>query len=335
MHIAIVGATGAVGKTLLQLLEQRNNNIDTLSLFASPRSKGKSLTFKGSSLTVDTLTNLSFEGIDLVFFAAGKKVSLEHIPYALKAGVRVIDLSSAYRQDPKVPLVIPEINGAILKGNPSLIASPNCSTTIMLMVLAPLHFHFSIKRILATTYQAASGAGEAAMQELLEESKAFLANTPFARKILPHPYAFNLFTHNAAMTSSLYNEEEIKMVEETHKILKDPSIKLSATCVRVPVLRAHSESLNVEFNTPVTRKAIYEVLASSPGISLLEDWEANRFAMPLDASNKEEIFYGRIREDTTQAHTFWFWVVGDQLLKGAALNAVQIAEMLYWNKLLR
>ncbi|MES2121801.1 MAG: aspartate-semialdehyde dehydrogenase, partial [Chlamydiota bacterium] len=233
-----------------------------------------------------------------------------------------------YRMDPEVPLIIPEINPHALKSDSQLIASPNCSTTIMLMALAPLHRHFKIRRVVAATYQAASGAGYKAIQDLLGETKAYLDGLPFERSVIPHPYAFNLFLHNSALHPSGYNDEERKMIFESRKILEDDAIAISATCVRVPVLRAHSEALNVEFCHPVTVEQAQEILSQSPGVALLENRDDNRFPMPVDASGQDLVYYGRIRQDTSHPHALDLWVVGDQLLKGAALNTVQIAELL-------
>ncbi|MFI5334432.1 MAG: aspartate-semialdehyde dehydrogenase, partial [Chlamydiales bacterium] len=239
-----------------------------------------------------------------------------------------IDSSSAFRGDPSIPLVIPEINPHSLAQHRGIIASPNCTTSIMLMVLAPLHRKAKIGRIVAATYQAASGAGASAMKELREETQAFLSDEAYTRTMMPFPYAFNLFPHNSPLLENGYVEEEMKMVHETRKILEDPSIQVTATCVRVPVLRAHSMALNVEFSDKITLDEIYALLMKAPGVTILEDRKSNRFPMPLDASEMETVYCGRIRKDLTQPNTFEFWVVGDQLLKGAALNAVQIAEFI-------
>jgi aspartate-semialdehyde dehydrogenase len=230
--------------------------------------------------------------------------------------------------DPQVPLVIPEINAHALENHSGIISSPNCTATVMLMATAPLHRQFKIRRIVMATYQAASGAGQKAMLELQEESRAILENRTFIRTAMPFPYAFNLFAHNAPMTSSGYNEEEIKVVEEARKILEEPELRIAVTCVRVPVLRAHSEALNVEFENPITAAQAKEVLQKAPGVTVLEDWDQNRFPMPLDASGQDNIFVGRIRQDLSNPNTLDLWAVGDQLLKGAALNAIQIAEAL-------
>jgi len=335
-NIAIVGATGAVGQEMLRVLEQREFPIKEIRCFASPQSAGKTLLFKGKQVPIEQLSENCFQGIDIALFSAGKKISLTYAPLAVKTGCLVVDNSSAYRMDPKVPLVIPEINPHILENHSGIISSPNCTATVMLMALAPLHRQFKIRRIVMATYQAASGAGQKAMIELQEESRAILENRLFTRSAMPFPYAFNLFTHNAPMTSSGYNEEEIKIIEEARKILEEPDLRVAVTCVRVPVLRAHSVSLNVEFEKPITAEKAKELLQKSPGIKVLEDWDQNRFPMPLDASNQDDIFVGRIRQDLSNSNTLDLWAVGDQLLKGAALNAVQIAEyLLEINKLLR
>jgi aspartate-semialdehyde dehydrogenase len=327
-NIAIIGATGAVGQEMLRVLEQRHFPVKEIHCFASPQSVGKTLLFKGKPVPARQLSDNCFQGIDIALFSAGKKISLTYAPLAVKAGCLVVDNSSAYRMDPKVPLVIPEINAHALENHSGIISSPNCTATVMLMAIAPLHRQFKIRRIVMATYQAASGAGQKAMLELQEESRALLENRAFIRTAMPFPYAFNLFAHNAPMTSSGYNEEEIKVVEEARKILEEPELRIAVTCVRVPVLRAHSEALNVEFENPITAAQAKEILQKAPGVTVLEDWEQNRFPMPIDASGKDDIFVGRIRQDLSNPNTLDLWAVGDQLLKGAALNAVQIAEML-------
>lgn len=328
-NIAIIGATGAVGQEMLRLLEQRRFPIKKIHCFASPQSAGKTVLFKGEQILIEQLHPDCFKGIDIALFSAGKKISLAYAPLAAGAGCLVIDNSSAFRMDPSVPLIIPEINAHAIQNHTGIISSPNCIVTIMLMALAPLHREFKIRRIVAATYQAASGAGKRAMLELQEESRAILEDRPFQRTAMPFPYAFNLFPHNAPMTSSGYNEEEIKVIEEVRKILEEPDLRINVTCVRVPVLRAHSEALNVEFKNPITPQQAKEVLQKASGVTVLEDWENNRFPMPIDASGQDEVFVGRIRQDLSNRHTLDLWAVGDQLLKGAALNAIQIMEELY------
>ncbi len=328
LTVAIVGATGAVGQEMLSVLNRRNFPIGNLRCFASERSAGQLVSFQNKPISIEVLKEGCFYGVDIALFSAGKTVSLKFAPQAVREGALVVDNSSAFRMDPEVPLIIPEINPDAIKDHKGIIACPNCSTIIMLMVLGPLHRRFQIKRVVAATYQAASGAGAQAMRELELETQAVLAGNPFERTVIPHPYAFNLFTHNSAMTENGYVEEELKLLYETRKILDNPSIGVNATCVRVPVLRAHAEALNVTFEHPITVDTAYAALDKLPGIQILEDRTTNRFAMPLDASGQDDVFYGRIRKDLSLPNTLDFWVVGDQLLKGAALNAVQIAELL-------
>ncbi len=327
-RIAIVGATGAVGQEMLRLLEKRHFPIQEIRCFASAKSLGQTVVFRGEKIPIQVLDDSSFTGIDIALFSAGKRVALEFAPQAVDKGAVVIDNSSAFRMRQGVPLVIPEINPADLLEHRGIIASPNCTATIMLMALAPLHRHNPIKRIVMSTYQAASGAGAQAMHELKEETAALLTQEPFKRTVMPHPYAFNLFLHNAPMTETHYNHEEMKVIEETRKILAEPSLPMAVTCVRVPVLRAHSESLNVEFTKPMSADEARVILKNAPGVQVLEDWANNRFPMPSDASFQEDVYVGRLREDMSQKNTLDLWVVGDQLLKGAALNGVQIAEQL-------
>lgn len=327
-NIAIVGATGAVGQEMLRLIEIRNFPIGELRCFASPKSLGQSVVFKGLKISLEILGKESFKNIDIALFSAGKKVSLDFAMQAVKEGAIVIDNSSGFRMNQGVPLVIPEVNPEDLARHEGIISSPNCIVTILLMALYPLHRLFGIKRVVLSTYQAASGAGAIAMEELKEETLASFTGKPFKRTVMPHPYAFNLFLHNAKMTEEKYNEEELKVIEEMRKILKEPYLPMAVTCVRVPVLRAHSASINVEFKEGVTADKARDILKQAPGVTLLEDWENNRFPMPSDASLQESVFVGRIREDKSQKNTLDLWVVGDQLLKGAALNAIQIAEEL-------
>ncbi|MBI2742667.1 MAG: aspartate-semialdehyde dehydrogenase [Chlamydiales bacterium] len=328
MRIAIVGATGAVGREMVQVLEKRGFPVRSLRLFASPRSRGVLIPFRGEMVAVEELKPGCFAGIDIALFSAGKRISLEWAAEVKKAGALMVDNSSAFREDPKVPLIIPEINSRAFQSHEGIVSCPNCTTAIMLMALAPLHQRVAIKRIVASTYQAASGAGAVAMEELREETRAHLEGRPFERTAMPFPYAFNLFTHNSPLCEGGHVDEEVKMVRETKKILGSPSIQVSATCVRVPVLRAHSISLNVEFTSRLTSEEAYKILEKSPGVSILEEKGRNRFPMPIDASGQDAILCGRIREDSTQPNTLNLWVVGDQLLKGAALNSIQIAELL-------
>ena len=329
IKVAIMGATGAVGTELLEILTARKFPVSDLRLLASARSAGKTLPFQGRNIKVEELTHNSFEGVQLVLASAGGKISKEFAPSAVKAGAVVVDNTSYFRMTEGVPLVVPEVNPEDIATHKGIIANPNCSTIIMNVPVWPLHKRFRVKRLVAATYQAASGAGAVAMDELKRETEAFLKNEPFKRTVIPHPYAFNLFPHNSPMTDNGYCEEETKMLKETRKIFHDDSLRITATCVRVPVLRAHSEALNIEFEKEPSVEEAYEILRSAPGVEVLEDRASNRWAMPLDASGKDPVLVGRIRKDLSQPNTLDVWVVGDQIRKGAALNAVQIAEKLF------
>jgi aspartate-semialdehyde dehydrogenase len=330
-RVAIAGATGAVGVEFLRCLEQRKFPISSLRLLASARSRGKKMTFGGKEIEVEELTEQSFEGIDIAFFSAGGSISKKFGPIAAKAGAVVIDNSSAFRMDPSVPLVIPEVNPKAMCVHQGIIANPNCSTIIGITPLWPIHKVNPIRRLLASTYQAASGAGAAAMEELEESTRAYLNKQPYENKVLPHPYAFNLFSHNTKIDPETgYNEEETKMARETQKIFGNSEIRVSATCVRVPVLRAHSEALTIECERPITPREVTALLSQAPGVKIVDDPEKNYFPMPRDASGQDDILVGRIRQDTSDpsGKSIALFVAGDQLLKGAALNAVQIGEVL-------
>ena len=330
-RVAIAGATGAVGVEFLRCLEERRFPLANLRLLASARSRGKMMTFAEREIEVEEMTKDSFAGIDIAFFSAGGSLSKEFGPIAAKAGAVVVDNSSAFRMDPAVPLVIPEINPDAIASHRGIIANPNCSTIIGIVPLWPIHRKNRIKRLIASTYQAASGAGAAAMQELAESTRAYLENRPYQNTVLPHPYAFNLFSHNSNMDPvTLYNEEETKMLKETRKIFGDPEIRISATCVRVPVLRAHSEALTFECERPITPAEVREMLCDAPGVKIVDDPVRNYFPMPKDASGQGDVLVGRIRQDTSDptGHSISMFVAGDQLLKGAALNAVQIAKVM-------
>ncbi|MSO21430.1 MAG: aspartate-semialdehyde dehydrogenase [Acidobacteria bacterium] len=329
--VAVVGATGAVGVEFLKCFEHRNFPVKELRLLASARSAGKQMMFRGQQHTVTELKEESFNGVDIAFFSAGGKISREFGPKAVARGAVVIDNSSAFRMDPNVPLIIPEINPETITTHKGIIANPNCSTIIGITPLWPIHQKNRIKRLIITTYQAASGAGAEAMKELLDSTRAYLDGQPFEQKIMPHPYAFNLFSHNTAIDPVTgYNEEETKVIKETAKIWNDSQVRVSATCVRVPVLRAHSESLIFECERPITPEEVTEILKTAPGVKLVDNAKENYFPMPRDASGIEEILVGRIRRDTSDpsGHSIALFVAGDQLLKGAALNAVQIGEEL-------
>jgi aspartate-semialdehyde dehydrogenase len=336
--VAIAGATGAVGVEFLRLLEDRHFPISELRLLASARSAGKTMPFQGRDITVEELTDDSFANIDIAFFSAGGSISKKYAPIAARAGAVVVDNSSAFRMDPKVPLVIPEINPEAIAGHNGIIANPNCSTIIAIVPLWPIHRQNPIRRLIAATYQAASGAGAAAMEELRESTRAHLEDREYANTVLPHPYAFNLFSHNSKIDPATgYNEEETKMVQETKKIFGDSEIRISATCVRVPVLRAHSEALTFECERPITPAEVRELLAAAPGVKLIDDPVKNYFPMPKDASGQGDVLVGRIRQDTSDpsGKSIAMFVAGDQLLKGAALNAVQIAEVMVEKGLLQ
>src|SRR4030042_1961921 len=308
--VAILGATGAVGEEFLKILEERNFPVDSLRLLASARSKGKKIKFNDTEITVEELTHDSFKGIEIVLSSASKAISKEYAPSAVKAGAVIIDNTSYFRMDPEVPLIVPEVNPHMIKKHKGIIANPNCSTIIMVLPLYPLHKTFGVKRVNVATYQASSGAGKKAMQELQEETLAYLEGKEYNRTIMPHPYAFNLFIHNSKLLENDYVEEEIKMVNETRKIFDDPDIRINATCVRVPVLRAHSEALNIEFNKNVTPLEAYKILKKAPGVEILEDRNKNRWPMPLDASGKDPVYVGRVRKDLSQDNTLDIWIVG-------------------------
>jgi aspartate-semialdehyde dehydrogenase len=329
--VAVVGATGAVGVELIRCLEQRRFPLAELRLFASARSAGKSLKFRGAQLPVRELTEKSFVGVDIALFSAGGATSRRFAPLAVAAGATVIDNSSAFRMDPDIPLVVPEINPGSMSGRGGIIANPNCSAIISITPLWPVHRKNRITRLQLATYQAASGAGAAAMEELRESTRAYLEGREYKNTVLPHPYAFNLFSHNSRVDpDSGYNEEELKVIQETRKIFGDPDIRVSATCVRVPVLRAHAMAITFECERPVTPREVRELLTQAPGVKLVDDPERNYFPMPQDATGNDPILVGRIRQDISDpsGRSISLFVAGDQLLKGAALNAVQIAELL-------
>jgi len=326
--VAIVGATGAVGQELLQVLETRRFPVRALRLLASEKSAGKEMRFCGERVRVEPLRDDSFHGIDIAFFSAGSARSKQFAPYAVQAGAVVIDNSSAFRMNPEVPLVIPEINPDAIASHKGILANPNCSTIILLMALEPLRRLSRIRRIVVSTYQAASGAGARAMQELLDATRAYLNGEPYAPAVLPHPYAFNLFSHDSAVGDDGYNEEERKMILETRKIWGDPEIAVLPTCVRVPVLRAHSESIVAELETRPPLEAIYKAYRAFEGVKLVDDRARNYFPMPLEATGRDEVLVGRIRYDAGTPNGVALFACGDQLRKGAALNAVQIAENL-------
>ena len=329
-RVAIAGVTGAVGQEFLRILEQRDFPASSYTMLASARSKGKKITFRGETYEVKELTADSFADIDVALFSAGGSRSTEFAPAAVKAGAVVVDNSSAFRMDPSVPLVVPEVNPDDLKKHNGIIANPNCSTIIMVVPVFPLHRANRIERIVVSTYQAASGAGQQAMLELQSQSADVLAGRPAVPKALPHQCAFNVFAHNSDVDETGYNTEERKMVDETRKMFHDSAIRITATCVRVPVLRAHSEAINLTFSKPITEGEVREILAAAPGVRIVDDREKSHFPMPIEAADGDDVLVGRIRQDLSQpdGRGIELFVSGDQLRKGAALNAVQIAEQL-------
>jgi aspartate-semialdehyde dehydrogenase len=327
-NVAILGATGAVGTELLDLLEERNFPLGNLKVRASERSAGKTVNFAGEDLIIEAVTESSFDDVDIVLASAGGSISKKWLPIATKSGAVSIDNSSAFRMHPDVPLIVPEVNPEAAANHKGIIANPNCTTILLSVAIYPLHQVQPIKRIVAATYQSASGAGARAMEEVKLQSQAILNGEPAVAEVLPYPLAFNLFPHNSPMTDNSYCEEEMKMVNETRKIFGDHDIRITATCVRVPVLRAHSEAINLEFDQPFSTDKAREILAVAPGVQLLEDFSKNYFPMPIEASGKDDVLVGRIRQDISHPNALELWLCGDQIRKGAALNAVQIAELL-------
>ena len=327
-HVAVVGATGAVGVEMIKTLERRNFQAATLTLLASARSRGKKLGFHGDEIAIKELARNSFQGVDIALFSAGGSISKEFAPIAAKAGCVVIDNSSAFRMDDSVPLVIPEINAADMKLHTGIIANPNCTTAITLMALYPLHHAFHVKRIFASSYQAVSGSGAKAIEELERQVGQIVAGRPVTKEVYPHQIAFNVLPHVDSFLPSGYTKEEMKMENEGRKIMHHPAFRASVTCVRVPVYRAHSVAVSAEFAKPVTVEAARAVLSNAPGLDLVDDPEKKEYPMPLYTAEKYNCQVGRIRQDCALDNGLCFWVSGDQLLKGAALNAVQIAEEL-------
>ncbi|GIW47013.1 MAG: aspartate-semialdehyde dehydrogenase [Deltaproteobacteria bacterium] len=329
-NIAIVGATGAVGQEMIKILEERNFPVGELKLLASERSKGREVEFKGEKLIVEQLEENSFKNIHIALFSAGASRSREYAPKAVQSGAVVIDNSSAFRMEPDVPLVIPEINPHRVADyrKKGIIANPNCTTAITLMALKPLHDIARIRRVIASSYQAVSGAGAQAIEELRLQIRAWLEGKPLETKVFPYQIAFNLIPHIDSFLENGYTKEEMKLHNETRKILEDESIQVAATTVRVPVFRAHSVALNIETERKITVEQARKAIEDFPGIKLVDDPYSAKYPMPIEAAGKDECFVGRIREDYTIPSGLNLWVVGDQLRKGAALNAVQIAEIL-------
>lgn len=327
-HVAVVGATGAVGVEMLATLEKRNFPVGKLTLLASARSAGKTLPFRGTEHPVRELTRDSFAGIDIALFSAGGSISREFAPVAAQAGCVVVDNSSAFRMDPTVPLVVPEINAADIAQHRGIIANPNCTTAITLMALHPLHQAFGVTRIFASSYQAVSGTGAKAIEELERQVKQITAGQPVTREVYPHQIAFNVLPQVDSFQADGYTKEEMKLQNEGRKIMHHPDFRASVTCVRVPVYRAHSVAVSAEFARPVTVEAARAVLAKAPGLDVVDDPANSRYPLPLEVSGKYNCAVGRLRRDIALDNGLCFWVAGDQLLKGAALNAVQIAEEL-------
>ena len=327
-QVAIVGATGAVGNEFLRLFEERNFPISGLKLLASSRSVGKTATYKGQTIAIEEANPDSFSGVDFAFFSAGASRSRELAPAALDAGAYVIDNSSAFRMDPQVPLVVPEVNPDAILPTTRLVSVPNCTAIILLVAVNPLRMLGQVERLVVSTYQSASGGGAKVMDELLSETADAVRGEASGReKVLPHPYAFNLFSHNTPINAFGYNEEEWKVIEESRKILNLPQLRINVTCVRVPVVRAHSESVTVEFaGDAPSEDQVREALSIAPGVRLVDERESNTFPMPVTASGQGDVLVGRIRKDLSHPSAISMFIAGDQLLKGAALNAVQIAE---------
>jgi aspartate-semialdehyde dehydrogenase len=334
-RVAILGATGAVGTELLELLEHRDFPIADLKLLASPRSAGQTLAFAGESIPVEVVSDRAFDTIDLVLASAGGSTSKAWAATAVAAGAVVIDNSSAFRMNPQVPLVVPEVNPAAAAQHQGIIANPNCTTILMSVAVWPLHQVQPIQRLIAATYQSASGAGARAMAELKTQSQAILQGQVPQAEIFPYPLAFNLFPHNSPLNEQGYCEEELKMIHETRKIFGAPELRVTATCVRVPVLRAHSEAINLEFEQPFAIETARAILSQAPGVKLVENWQTNYFPMPMEASGQDQVLVGRIRQDLSHSCGLELWLSGDQIRKGAALNAVQIAELLVAQDLLK
>ena len=325
MNIAIVGATGNVGRKILEVLEKKNFKVDNLYLLASSKSLGSSLNFKGKDIKIELLENFDFSKVDLTFFSAGGKISEKFAPKAAKNSI-VVDNSSFFRMDPEVPLIVPQVNPNDMKNIPkNIIANPNCSTAQLVIVLKPLHDLFKIKRVVVSTYQSTSGAGKAPMDEMVEQSMAIINNKKVSSENFTKQIAFNAIPHIDVFAEDGYTKEELKMTRETKKILDD-KIELTATCVRIPVKVSHAESVNIEFEKPFTVKKISETLNNSPGCKVFDKRENAGYITPIDAEGKNETFISRIREDNSKNNSLNLWIVSDNLLRGAALNAVEIAE---------
>lgn len=326
--VAVVGATGAVGEEIISVLEDREFPVERLRLFASERSEGKTLTFLDNEVPVETLSKNSFRGIDIALFSAGGERSKIWAPVAVKSGCIVIDNSSQWRMDPEVPLVVPEVNPHDLKWHKGIIANPNCSTIQMVVVLKPIHDAARIKRVVVTTFQSVSGTGKKAMEELMQQTVDLLNFRQVQANVYPHQIAFNCIPHIDSILENGYTKEEMKLVNETRKIMGDDSIRITATAVRVPVFRCHSESLNIETEKKITADEVRALLSAAPGIVIYDAPGKNVYPLPVDVADKDETYVGRIREDESTENGINMWIVADNIRKGAALNAVQIAEKL-------
>jgi aspartate-semialdehyde dehydrogenase len=326
--VAVLGATGAVGTETVQLLHERQFPMSKLKVLASERSAGRWISFGEDALAVEVLNAENLRGVDIALGATDASLARQWAPILQAQGSVFIDNSSAFRMDPTVPLVVPEVNPEDLEHHPGIVANPNCSTILMVLAIWPLHQIRPIKRLVVSTYQAASGAGVAGMAELQQQTQDVLDGRPVKPEVFPHPIAFNLFPHNSPIGEDFYCEEEKKMILETRKIFHADRLPITATCIRVSVLRAHSESINLEFETPFPVAEARELLAKAPGLRLVEDWGRNYFPMPNEASNQDDVLVGRIRQDLSCPNALELWLCGDQIRKGAALNAVQIAECL-------
>ncbi|MCL1939700.1 MAG: aspartate-semialdehyde dehydrogenase [Desulfovibrionaceae bacterium] len=335
LTVAVVGATGAVGREMLATLEARDFPASQIIPLASARSAGSTVSFKGSELTVRELTTESFKGVDIALFSAGGGTSETFAPHAVKSGCVVVDNSSAWRMDERCPLVVPEVNAHALKKHKGIIANPNCSTIQMVVVLAPLHKAASIRRVVVSTYQAVSGTGQKAIVELETQVRQMFNMTEPEVAVYPHRIAFNCLPHIDVFLENDYTKEEMKMVHETVKIMEDAAVKVTATAVRVPVFYGHSESVNIEFEKPLSAKEARAVLSVAPGIVVLDNPAEKIYPMPIQAAGEDEVFVGRIRQDETQPNSLNLWIVADNIRKGAALNAVQIAEQLIRDDLVR
>jgi aspartate-semialdehyde dehydrogenase len=326
--VAVAGATGAVGREMVEILEERNFPVSELVLLASERSEGERLQFGGRSVIVRKLSMDSFGGVDIALFSAGSERSIEFAPAAVKSGAVVIDNSSAFRMDPQVPLVVPEVNGQAVSRHRGIIANPNCSTIAMVVVLKPIHDAVKIKRIVVTTFQSVSGTGKKAIDELAHQTVALLNFRDVESKVYPHQIAFNCLPHIDSFLENGYTKEEMKMVTETKKIMEDDSLRVTATAVRVPVFRCHSESVNIETEKEISANEVRALLSAAPGIVVFDDPKKNLYPLAIDIAGKDETYVGRIREDESVPNGINLWIVSDNVRKGAALNAVQIAELL-------